>query len=82
MACVDKIIDRGLYQNVDEVTRQRGRDEPHILDLIITKEECNIDEVKHNSQLGKGDHSVLTFGYRCYPDTVEQNIYGEILFYS
>lgn len=68
MAFVDKIMDSGLYQHVNEVTRQRGTDEPHILDLIISKEDSNIDEVKHLSPLGKGDHSVLTFGYRCYPD--------------
>ena len=48
------------------MTRQRGNDTPQILDLIISKEETNIDEIEYNSPFGKSDHSTLLFEYRCY----------------
>ena len=66
MTFLDKLVDNGLHQHVVHETRQRGNNIPRILDLVITKEESNIDEVTHKSSLGKSDHSVLLFDYRCY----------------
>ena len=68
MAFVDQLVDSGLHQNIEEETRHRGQNIPRVLDLVITKEETNIDEIVCKSPLGKSDHSVLVFGYRCYPD--------------
>ena len=66
MTFLDGMIDNGLHQHVDLETRMRGNNTPTILDLVITKEESNIDEIAHKSSLGKSDHSVLLFNYRCY----------------
>ena len=69
---LDNLVDKGLHQHVREPTRQRGRNEPSILDLVITKEESNVDEISYNSPLGKSDHSLLTFRFRCYADNCEE----------
>ena len=39
---------------------------------MITKEESNVDEISYNSPLGKSDHSLLTFRFRCYADNCEE----------
>ena len=57
-----------LYQHVEEATRGRGTNEPHILDLIITNEEHMVDNIEVNSPLGKSDHSVIEYTYNCYTD--------------
>ena len=54
-----------LYQHVDKPTRFRGTDTPNVLDLIITNND-NVSQLEYQSQLGKSDHSVLTFQYNCY----------------
>ena len=68
---IDKLFEKGLVQHVDQPTRSRGGDEPSTLDLVITKEQGNINEINYNSALGKSDHSVLNFGYKCYRDIDE-----------
>ena len=47
-----------LYQHVYTPTRARGGDIPHILDLVITKDHF-IENIIHESPLGKSDHAVL-----------------------
>ena len=47
-----------LMQHVDTLTRARGMDTPHILDLLITNNEI-IESIDYLAQLGKSDHSVL-----------------------
>lgn len=74
MAFVDKIIENGLQQHVVQATRQRGKDTPQILDLIISNEETNIDEIIYNSPLGKSDHSTLLFEYRCYTNVTPAEV--------
>ena len=66
MKFLDTMIDKGLHQHVERETRHRGNNTPRILDLVISREESNVDEIIHNSSLGKSDHSVLLFDYRCY----------------
>ena len=57
-----------LYQHVEEATRGRGSNEPHVLDLIITNEEEMIDAMEVNAPLGKSDHSVIEYTYNCYTE--------------
>ena len=70
---VEEIRAAYLYQHVEEATRGRGTNEPHILDLIITNEENMIDGIEANSPLGKSDHSVLEYTYSCYTDRKNNN---------
>ena len=42
--------------------RQRGLDEPHTLDLIMSSENC-LSEIEYMSPLAMSDHSVLMFRY-------------------
>ena len=66
IAFVDKLFEHGLHQHVGQATRQRGCDTPNILDLIISKEETNIDDIEYKSPLGKSDHYTILFEYRSY----------------
>ena len=50
-----------LYQHVSEFTRVRGSDEPSLLDLILTRNNVDIEEIKYGPPIGKSDHCVLTF---------------------
>ena len=63
---LETLRDSFLYQHVLEPTRRRGTDEPSILDLILTKEESQIQDLKYHAPLGKSDHSVLSFNFNCY----------------
>ena len=50
---------KNMYiQHISEPTRQRGADTPHILDLVITSEDC-INNLEHLSPLGLSDHCVF-----------------------
>ena len=60
----NKLEDRGLFQLVRRATRQRGNDEPSLLDWIIVSREENVEGVEHLAPLGAGDHDVLMFTYR------------------
>ena len=57
---VDSLRKNFLLQHINQPTRARGRDNPHVLDLVITDEYC-IDNLTFESPLGKSDHSVLIF---------------------
>lgn len=60
------IQDNYWHQHLNEATRWRENEEPHILDLIFTNEENMINDVKYLSPLGKSDHVVITFLFKCY----------------
>ena len=62
IACIE---DNYLVQHLDEPTRFRGDDEPHIIDLIFSQDE-NISDIEYQSPLGKSDHAVVKFNYHCY----------------
>jgi len=49
-----------LLQHVNKPTRQRGKDTPHILDLVLTSDDC-VSDIEYNSPLGMSDHSILAF---------------------
>ena len=39
-----------------------------LLDLLLTNEQDMIEKIDHNSPLGKSDHSLLEFKFKCYTD--------------
>ena len=66
----ETIYDCFLHQHVNQPTRVRGRNEPSLLDLILTNEEFQVSDIKHVSPLGASDHNVIAFKFNCYIDTV------------
>lgn len=54
-----------LYNHVFEHTRMTGRDQPSVLDLILTSEETAIERIDYEAPLGRSDHVVLVFDFVC-----------------
>ena len=54
---LDTLRKNGLMQHVDKPPRQRGDDEPSILDLVISRE--YLSKVEYLSPLGKSDHAII-----------------------
>lgn len=63
---VEYVQDNYWYQHVKEATRWRENEEPHILDLVFTNEADMIENISYLSPLGKSDHVVITFLFKCY----------------
>ena len=63
---LETIRDCFYYQNVQKSTRARGRDNPHVLDLIFTNEEDMLSDLEYHSPLGKSDHCCMHFKFNCY----------------
>ena len=59
-----------LYQHITKPIRIRADTEPSLLDLILTDEESQVSEVRYLWPLGASDHSVITFKFNCYIDSV------------
>ncbi len=55
-----------LYQHILKPTRARGDATPHILDLVLTNEEGMVSTVEYSSLIGKSDHCVISFTFKCY----------------
>ena len=53
-------------QNLEEITRARIDSNPGLLDLILCNSEDIVTEIENESPLGKSDHSVLVYTFRCY----------------
>ena len=51
-------------------THYRGDQTPNVLDLIFSKEENMVTDLKHEAPLGKS-HQMLMFDFTCY--TAEQD---------
>ena len=64
---LDCLQENYLFQDVNKPTRCRGKDTPHILDLILSNG-LNISQLEYQSPFGKSDHSVLVFNYHCYAE--------------
>ena len=60
---IDCIQDMYWYQHVLSPTRYREGEEPSLLDLIFTNEEAMIEQISHQSPIGKSDHSVLNMKF-------------------
>ena len=69
---LEAVHDCFLYQHIIEPTRIRGTDNPSLLDLILTDEEFQVSELKHQSPLGASDHSVISFNFHCYIDATSR----------
>ena len=80
---INCIQDMYWYQHIATPTRFREGEEPSILDLVFTNEEAMIEEITHQSPLGKSDHSVLLMKFRIQhssnftPRTVRQYNKGD-----
>ena len=64
-AFVEAIRDSYLFQHITEPTRGRGSTEPHILDLVFMNEEGMVENINHQSPLGKSDHCVIECDFNC-----------------
>lgn len=65
---LETLRDSFFHQQVEKPTRQRGNDEPSLLDLVLTNEAMQVSNICHLSPLGKSDHDVLVFDYHGYLD--------------
>lgn len=63
---MESIRDSYLHQHILGYTRTRDNSEPSTIDLVFTNEEHMIDKIEYESPLGRSDHVVLTFNYKCY----------------
>jgi hypothetical protein len=52
-----------MYQHVNEPTWARGGDNPSKLDLVISADEQDINDLEINSPLGASDHAMMTWDY-------------------
>ena len=69
---LDVVNDCFLYQHVREATRFRN-EESSILDLIFTKEEEDVRNIKVLQPLGKSDHGVVIADFVCeWKSKIEQ----------
>ncbi len=69
-AFIECLRDSFFYQHVTQPTRGRQNNEPHILDLIITRTEDELSDLEYESPLGMSDHSVLRFNVN-YNNTID-----------
>ena len=49
----------GLHQHVRQFTRARGTNQPSLLDLLITSQADNVDNLEVLPPLGKSDHGII-----------------------
>ena len=57
----DLCQDMFLHQHVQEHTRSRGSDSPSLLDLVLTKNDLDIETIRYKPPIGKSDHCTLHF---------------------
>ena len=57
---LDAVRDAYLTQHIDEPTRYRYGQTPHILDLLLTSEDNMINNVEYHAGMGLSDHIVMT----------------------
>lgn len=55
-----------LWQHCLKPTRFRTQQTPNVLDLVMTNEQGMIDSINFREPIGKSDHLVLDWEYRCY----------------
>ena len=63
---LEAIRDSYLCQHVTFNTRHQINQESNILDLILTNEDNMINNLDVKAPIGKSDHLVITFDYKCY----------------
>ena len=57
--------DAYMKQHIDKPTRGRGSVSPSLLDLIITRDDSDITDIKIESTIGKSDHAVISCRLLC-----------------
>ena len=65
---IETVHDCYLYQHLKEPTRNRGTNEPSLIDLVLTNESMQVSDIEYHAPLDKSDHCVITFQYHCYLD--------------
>jgi hypothetical protein len=60
------LMENSFSQAVDKPTRKRGQDEPHVLDLVITRD-IDVSDIEYQSPLSMSDHAVLRFECGMHP---------------
>ena len=70
---IENVKDNFLFQHITQPTRARQRQNPHILDLILTNEENLVQDIEYKSPLGKSDHSVIEFQINCTEEKVREH---------
>ena len=68
---VEALQDSFFHQHIMQLTWVRYGQGPSILDSVLTNEEGMIEHTDYGNTLGKSDHLVLTFKFKCY---TKQNI--------
>ena len=63
---IEVLRDAFLHQHILTATRNRNKDNPSLLDLIITNEQNMISDLELTSPLGNSDHSCIHFWFNCY----------------
>ena len=58
-----KTQDLFLIQHIEECTRVRQGQKPSLIDYLFTEEDNLIDDIIHDTPLGKSDHVCLSFSY-------------------
>ena len=56
LECLDDCF---LLQHVTSFTRARGSHTPSLIDLILTTDDCQVQDIEYLSPLGRSDHAVL-----------------------
>ena len=59
MYFIETLKDAYLLQHVDKPTRYREGQKSNVLDLVITREDSDILDIKYLCQFGKSDHLTL-----------------------
>ena len=72
---LDAVRDSFLHQHIEKPTRKRGKDDPSLLDIILTDESMQVSNISHLAPLGKSDHNVITFDFNCYMDSITPKEY-------
>lgn len=62
---IECLRDNFIYQHIQEPTRFRENQTENVLDLILTKDACNIENLIIEPPLGLSDHATLIFDYVC-----------------
>ena len=60
---LDVCQDGFLHQHVREFTRVRGNDQPSLLDLVLSHDPLEVEEMRHSAPVGKSDHCILNFKF-------------------
>ncbi|CAC5420051.1 unnamed protein product [Mytilus coruscus] len=60
---IEALRDNFLYLHIDKPTRFRENQTCRTLDLVITKDESNIDNINIDAPLGLSDHATISFDF-------------------